>query len=172
MKRLALIAVSVLGVFGGILWVAAPGSTAAAPALTGQDYGEIMRLYGLYNQGSYFRDAEMFVSAFSDDAVFNTGPGQEVVGREALLAQRAERYQGQTGDNGRRHHNSSWVITPPMAARRVERIGSCSTSAAHSQNTRCRATTMTCLSKPLTAGGSRAAPCTETRPLSRFQTSR
>ncbi len=112
MKRLALIAVSVLGVFGGILWVAAPGSTAAAPALTGQDYGEIMRLYGLYNQGSDFRDAEMFVSAFSDDAVFNTGPGQEVVGREALLAQRAERYQGQTGDNGRRHHNSSWVITP------------------------------------------------------------
>ena len=65
MKRLALIAVSVLGVFGGILWVAAPGSTAAAPALTGQDYGEIMRLYGLYNQGSDFRDAEMFVSAFS-----------------------------------------------------------------------------------------------------------
>ena len=84
-EEVALIAVSVLGVFGGIL---------RQPPMAARRVERI---------GS---------CSTSDDAVFNTGPGQEVVGREALLAQRAERYQGQTGDNGRRHHNSSWVITP------------------------------------------------------------
>ena len=81
--------------------------------LTGADYAEIERLYGLYNQGSDFRDAEMFLSAFADDAVFTTGAG-ETRGKAALRAQRKERYQGQTGDNGRRHYNSSFVITPTV----------------------------------------------------------
>ena len=111
-KLRVLIAITLVGVVAGIGWIAAQGRGGAAPGLSGQDHAEIMRLYGMYNQGSDFRDAELFVSAFADDAVFKTGPNQETVGREALLAQRAERYQGQTGDNGRRHHNSSWVITP------------------------------------------------------------
>ena len=111
MRRLrVLIVITVVGVMAGIGWAVA--REGGAPALSGQDHAEIMRLYGMYNQGSDFRDAELFVSAFADDAVFTTGPNQQVVGREALLAQRAERYQGQTGDNGRRHHNSSFVITP------------------------------------------------------------
>ena len=112
MRRLpALFAIALVGVVTSFVW-AAHGPDGDAPALTGQDHAEIMRLYGMYNQGSDFRDAELFVSAFADDAVFTTGPDQEVVGREALLAQRAERYQGQTGDNRRRHYNSSFVITP------------------------------------------------------------
>ena len=114
-KRCVLIAITLVGVVAGIGWIAAQGRGGAAPALSGQDYAEIMRLYGIYNQGSDFRDAELFVSAFADDAVFRTGPNQKVVGREALLAQRAERYQGQTGDNGRRRYNNSWVITPTAA---------------------------------------------------------
>ena len=105
-----LFAITAVGVMAGIGWTLARGG--GAPALSGQDHAEILRLYGMYNQGSDFRDAELLVSAFAADAVFTTGPNQEVVGREALLAQRAERYQGQTGDNGRRHHNASWVITP------------------------------------------------------------
>ena len=112
MRRLrVVIAITVVGVMAGIGWTLAQEG-GGAPALSGQDHAEIMRLYGMYNQGSDFRDAELFVSAFADDAVFRTGPNQEVVGRAALLAQRAERYQGQTGDNGRRHYNSSFVITP------------------------------------------------------------
>lgn len=108
----AVTTIALVGAVAGSGWIAAQGGDGAAADLSGQDHAEIMRLYGMYNQGSDFRDAELFVSAFADDAVFRTGPNQEVVGREALLAQRAERYQGQTGDNGRRHHNSSWVITP------------------------------------------------------------
>ena len=106
------IAMTLVGVVAGVGWLVAQGHDNAAAVLSGQDYAEITRLYGIYNQGSDFRDAELFVSAFADDAVFWTGPNQEVVGRAALLAQRAERYQGQTGDNGRRHSNSSVVITP------------------------------------------------------------
>ena len=111
-KLRAVIAIMLVGIVAGIGWIAAQGRDDAAPSLSGQDHAEIMRLYGMYNQGSDFRDAELFVSAFADDGVFRTGPNQEVVGRAALLAQRAERYQGQTGDNGRRHLNASWVITP------------------------------------------------------------
>ena len=90
----------------------AESSRGAAPAeLTGADYAEIERLYGLYNQGSDFRDAEMWLSAFAEDAVFRTGPGQEQRGMAELRAGREARNQGQTGDNGRRHLNSSFVIT-------------------------------------------------------------
>jgi hypothetical protein len=111
-KLRAVIAITLVGIVAGIGWIAAQERDGSAPSLSGQDHAEIMRLYGMYNQGSDFRDADLFVSAFADDAVFRTGPNQEVVGRAALLAQRAERHQGQTGDNGRRHLNTSWVITP------------------------------------------------------------
>jgi hypothetical protein len=112
MRKLQAVIVMALVVgLTSIVW-AGQGPGSGVKALTGQDHAEILRLYGMYNQGSDFRDAELFVSAFSDDAVFTTGPGQEVVGRAALLAQRAERHQGETGDTGRRHYNSSIVITP------------------------------------------------------------
>ena len=91
--------------------------------LTGQDFGEIERLYGLYNQGSDFRDAEMFLSAFSEDAVITSG-GVETRGMAALRKVREERYQGQTGDNGRRH-----LKTNPKDTAGMRGSCTCTTSA-------------------------------------------
>jgi hypothetical protein len=82
----------------------------ASTSLTGQDYEEIKALYARYNQGSDFRDAELFLSAFAEDAVMTRG-GRDIVGIEALRADRAERYQGKTGDVGRRHMNGSFLIS-------------------------------------------------------------
>ena len=107
-----LVAVALVVGFVGFGWVSAQqGSDSSAAALTGQDYEEIKELYARYNQRSDFRDAELFLSAFADDAVMTRG-GRDIVGMAALRAERAERYNGQTGDNGRRHHNGSFIITP------------------------------------------------------------
>ena len=95
----------------GIGWIGSESARGSTMELIGKDYAEIERLFGLYNQGSDFRDAEMFVSAFSEDGEIIRRNGS-VKGQAALLAERAERYQGQTGDNKRRHLNSSFVITP------------------------------------------------------------
>nr|ADI23206.1 hypothetical protein [uncultured Gemmatimonadales bacterium HF0770_11C06] len=104
--------VIVVTIFCGVAWVSAQsGDDSSAAHLTGRDYEEIKSLYARYNQGSDFRDAELFLSAFADDAVMTRG-GRDVVGMEALRAERAERYQGQTGDVGRRHLNGSYLITP------------------------------------------------------------
>ncbi|NKB33904.1 MAG: hypothetical protein GKR91_12470 [Pseudomonadales bacterium] len=78
-------------------------------ALTGQDYEEIKALYSRYNQGSDFRDVELFLSAFADDAIM-TREGGNIVGMGELRADRDRRYQGQTGDVGRRHLNGSYLI--------------------------------------------------------------
>ena len=102
--------VVIVGVVG-VGWLSSSSTRGATMELTGKDYAEIERLFGLYNQGSDFRDAEMFVSAFSEDGEITRSNGS-VKGQTALLAERAERYQGQTGDNKRRHLNSSFVITP------------------------------------------------------------
>lgn len=110
-RDFALIGIGVIGGFvaTGLGWTAIEAEDHGS--LSGQDYAEIERLYGLYNQGSDFRDAELFLSAFSEDAVIISG-GVETRGMAALRQVREERYQGQTGDNGRRHLNSSFVITP------------------------------------------------------------
>ena len=103
----------ILGVVFGVIgfaWLGAEARQGATVQLTGADYAEIERLYGLYNQGSDFRAAEVWLSAFAEDAVFAT-PAGETRGQAALRQARKERYQGQTGDNGRRHYNSSFVIT-------------------------------------------------------------
>lgn len=99
--------VSVVG-FG---WTSAQHGGSSPVALTGQDYEEIKALYARYNQGSDFRDAELFLSAFADDAIMTRG-GHDIVGMDALRAERAERYAGQTGDVGRRHYNGSFMISP------------------------------------------------------------
>ena len=77
--------------------------------LSGTDYEEIGELYARYNQGSDFRDAELFLSAFAEDAIM-TREGRDIVGMAALRADRARRYQGETGDVGRRHVNGSFMI--------------------------------------------------------------
>ena len=79
--------------------------------LSGTDYEEIRELYARYNQGSDFRDAELFLSAFAEDAIM-TREGRDIVGMAALRADRAQRYQGETGDVGRRHVNGSFIIQP------------------------------------------------------------
>ena len=80
-------------------------------SLSGTDYEEIRELYARYNQGSDFRDAELFLSAFAEDAIM-TREGRDIVGMAALRADRARRYQGETGDVGRRHVNGSFIIQP------------------------------------------------------------
>ena len=79
--------------------------------LSGTDYEEIRELYARYNQGSDFRDAELFLSAFAEDAIM-TREGRDIVGMVGLRADRERRYQGETGDVGRRHVNGSFIIQP------------------------------------------------------------
>ncbi len=111
--RLLCAAVAALGAIVAVTSapVSAQPASGAAPELTALDYEEIKALYAQYNQGSDFRDAELFVSAFADDAVMIRPNGEKIEGMSALRAERAERYQGQTGDNGRRHMNASHIIT-------------------------------------------------------------
>ncbi len=79
--------------------------------LSGTDYEEIRELYARYNQGSDFRDAELFLSAFAEDAIM-TREGRDIIGMAGLRADRERRYQGETGDVGRRHVNGSFIIQP------------------------------------------------------------
>ena len=87
------------------------GVSAASDGLAAQDYADIQQLYWRYNHGADFRDSDLFVSAFADDVVFRAG-GLELTGKDELTAWRGERDAGETGDNGRRHWNSSYRITP------------------------------------------------------------
>ena len=81
--------------------------------LSAKDFEQIKELYARYNQGSDFRDTELFLSAFADDAIM-TREGGDIVGMDGLRADRARRYQGKTGDVGRRHINGSYLITPTV----------------------------------------------------------
>ena len=60
---------------GGVSAQQASGSQGAA--LTAQDYADIGQLYVRINHGGDFRDADLWLSAFADDAVFAIamGPG-------------------------------------------------------------------------------------------------
>jgi len=83
----------------------------AIQELSARDFEEIKELYARYNQGSDFRDTELFLSAFAEDAVM-TREGSDIVGMDELRADRARRYEGKTGDVGRRHINGSYLINP------------------------------------------------------------
>ena len=114
MRTLLVVAgITLIGVGAGLGYISAQGTgSASSGALTAQDYADIQQLYWRYNHGSDFRDADLFSSAFTDDAVFKTGPEQEAVGRDAIAAFISQSFAGQVGDTGRRHWNSSWRITP------------------------------------------------------------
>ena len=102
--------------FLSLLWfrsVLGLEAIAEISSLTGQDYEEIKGLYARYNQGSDFRDTELFLSAFAEDAVM-TRDGGDIRGIYELRADRARRYQGQAGDVGRRHFNGSLLIRPTV----------------------------------------------------------
>ena len=110
--RNLMVAIALVGAGVAIGWMSAPGGVSAADGtLTAQDYAEIEQLYWSYNQGSDFRDADVFLSAFAEDAVFNVGQ-RTISGMEELTAYRVERHAGQTGDTGVRHWNNGWRIVP------------------------------------------------------------
>ena len=102
------------------------GSDSAPGALTGQDYAEIYQLYARYAQGTDFREAELWLSVFTDDAVFQPGAAaDDVVGMDALTEWRAQIFAARPPESQTRHWNSGWVITqtPGGATGRVYFLG-------------------------------------------------
>ena len=115
-------AVALVVVFAvGFGWVSAQQRGGGSGALTGQDYGEIEALYARYSQGSDFQNAELFLSAFSEDAMIVRADGSSIQGMAALRVERAERYQGKTGDVGRRHRTGSYSKRASPKARLLAR---------------------------------------------------
>lgn len=110
-----LVAGILLGVLVGAGFVSAQRAQEGGSAtLSSQDYDEIGQLYATINHGGDFRDAELWLSAFSEDAVFTikVGPGQEFVGKAALTEWRQQSFRGQTGDAKVRHWDGPPRITP------------------------------------------------------------
>lgn len=82
----------------------------AATTLTGADIAEIQQLYARYNQGIDFRDQEMLLSAFADNAIYTTGAGEEYAGTQAIAGWAAPLLDA--GPTTLTHNNTSIVITP------------------------------------------------------------
>lgn len=105
-------AIALVGAGMAIGWISAPGNAAtAAGTLSAQDYAEIEQLYWRYAHGGDFRDSELWLSAFTDDAVFTVVGQRTLRGMDELKEMRVERDAGQ-GDRGRRHWNNGWRIVP------------------------------------------------------------
>lgn len=79
--------------------------------LTAEDHVEITSLYARFNQGSDFRNADLWLSTFSDDAVFTLPTGRRIVGKNALREWRLKSFGGKTGDSKRRHLHGSIQLT-------------------------------------------------------------
>ena len=129
-----LILVVVIGLGAGVGCTPAPqtesapdGQADGAPdGLTGQDYALIYQLYARYAQGTDFREADLWLSVFTDDAVFQPGAAaDDVVGMEALTEWRAQIFAARPPESQTRHWNSGWVITqtPGGATGRVYFLG-------------------------------------------------
>ena len=82
----------------------------AAGTLTGADIAEIEQLYARYNQGLDFRDRELFMSAFADDAVYTTGGGEVYSGTAGLTEWVTPLLSA--GPATVTHNNTSILITP------------------------------------------------------------
>ena len=101
---------------GGLVvgaWVHTQGSSSAAAemALSGTDIAQIEQLYARYNQGWDFKDVELYLSAYTDDAVFTTGAGVAYEGKDAIRDYLTTGFaNGASGD--RTHNNTSILITP------------------------------------------------------------
>src|SRR3989442_15799925 len=95
-------------------WVYAQQRSPRAGTLTAQDRDEIQELQARYNQGTDFDDVAMFMSVWTDDAVFKAGPKLELVGRKALEGRRTTPNAGRKKPNPppRGHFKSSRIITP------------------------------------------------------------
>ena len=142
-KVRVLVTVAVVAI-AGFAWVSASQSRSVTPGtLSGLDYEQIKELYARYNQGSDFRDAELFLSAFADDAVMTRG-GRDIVGMAALRAERVERYADRPATPGdaittaasslRRQPRARWhapttcCLTSPAGRRRWSPLGTTRTS--------------------------------------------
>ena len=90
-------------------WLHAQGSSSVE--LTGSDIVEIEQLWARYNQGWDFRDVELYLSAYSDDAVFTTGAGQAYVGKEAIKEYLTTAFANDVSATVT-HNNFSILITP------------------------------------------------------------
>ena len=110
---LVIVVVVALAFGAGAGWSAAQQERSSATVLTGQDYAEIYQLYSSYAQGTDFMEAELWLSAFTDDAVFRPGVGADLVmGKAALREWRANNFAARPKDRQTRHWNSGWVIKP------------------------------------------------------------
>ena len=75
----------------------------AAGTLSAQDVSDITQLYSSSYQGADLRDADLWLSAYADDAVFTLPTGAKVVGRKALAEWRQKSFAGKVGDSKLRH---------------------------------------------------------------------
>ena len=112
----SLVAVALLALVAAAGWM--HGQPEAAATLTAEDRAEITQLYATMYQGSDFRDADLWLSAFAEDAVFVFPTGDQLEGHDALLAWRQRSFGGRTGDSKRRHHVPNIRIVPTARRRR------------------------------------------------------
>ena len=100
----------VLAVIGGGFIYTQSGARAAG-TLTGADIAEIQQLYARYNQGLDFKDKELFLSAFAEDAVYTTGGGEVYEGTAGLTEWVTPVMENDSGSPVT-HNNTSILITP------------------------------------------------------------
>ena len=111
-------ATTIVVLLGGLTaggWLYAQGGQTAM-TLTGGDIAEIKQLYARYNQGLDFEDPELYLSAFTDDAVFTTRDRIVYAGRDELNEYLTRVFHGVRGgippSANFTHNNTSIRITP------------------------------------------------------------
>ena len=112
---------TLIGSFAAFGWVYAQGNSSSG-TLTGADLAEIHHLHSKYNQGTDFGNADMWLNAFTEDAIFRIGETGEYIGREQMTEWRRQSFAPRADDYTYRHWNSSWVITPDGEGRATGRI--------------------------------------------------
>mgnify|MGYP001165046328 FL=1 len=122
MRALQILLTGILiGSFAIFGWVYAQGNNRSG-ALTGSDLAEIHHLHSQYNQGTDFGNAELWLNAFTEDAIFRIGDYGEWVGREQMTEWRRQSFAPRSDNYTYRHWNSSWVITPSGEGEATGRI--------------------------------------------------
>ena len=110
-KLITLVAILVVGAIAGSGWAYAQRNTGAARPLAGADIAEIEQLSARYSQGWDFRDVELYLSVYTDDAVFTTGAGEAFRGKKAIKDYLTTGFA--RGDSAEvTHNNASTLITP------------------------------------------------------------
>ncbi len=103
--------VALIGVCAGGGWsYGQGGGEPVSQRLPGADVAEIEQLYARYNQGWDFKDVELYLSAYTEDAVFTTGTGTAYVGKAAIRDYLTTAFSnGVSAD--RTHNNTSILLT-------------------------------------------------------------